>query len=276
MAVRIPSDVRRQPSGGASRSDSENETTYTLTESYKGPYDSLLAMARGLEPGGAAHSIGARQMLYTSEWNLERTNAGLGVLTITGTVRDTPLESTGGDKDVNGNPPIKDVWGVQSSRIDRPVECYCSPDTGAPDVNIISAWRNEPDGKLARDFQYRRPDGTIDALDGNNLKVAQKIAEGKVAVMRFYPTATRQRVYAAMPSTMFEKLGVKDTPAPGGKAGNALSALIGSLQWLKVKDDCQQQTDGKWNRSEAWIGMAQIDDDFYAATKPPRWPEPLE
>ena len=162
---------------------------------------------------------------------------------------------------------------------------YCGPSEGAnPNRAMIEAWMKEPDGALARNHQFRSPDGTIQDISGASLTLVQKIEKGVEAVIRFYPVVTRTRTYADVPPACLEKLGFIDTPpVPSGtaKKPSGLEAAVNAHQWLKVRDDAQEQTDGKWTRTESWMGIAKSDDpnsspwdaDLYGAN---RWPMPYE
>ena len=166
---------------------------------------------------------------------------------------------------------------------------YCGPSPGAnPQRALIEAWMKEPDGDLAENLQFRKSDGTVFDISNREypatVALIGKIRKGIEAVIRFHPVVTRTRTYADCPPACLENIGFIDTPpAPAGtaKKPSGLAAAVNAHQWLKVQDDAQEQTDGKWTRTESWMGIAKSDNpddspwdaDLYGAN---RWPMPYE
>ena len=161
---------------------------------------------------------------------------------------------------------------------------YCGSGENEPNRALIEAWMKEPDGELAKKHQFKKPDGEIVQLtdDAATMDLVQKIEKGIEAVIRFYPVVTRTRTYADCPPACLENIGFIDTPpAPAGtaKKPTGIGAAVNAHQWLKVQDDAQEQTDGKWTRTESWMGIARSDStdnspwdaDLYGAN---RWPMP--
>ena len=94
-----------------------------------------------------------------------------------------------------------------------------------------------------------------------------------------YPVVTRTRTYADCPPACLENIGFIDTPpAPAGtaKKPSGLATAVNAHQWLKVQDDAQEQPDGKWTRTQSWMGCLSSeggwDANLYGTTD--RWPMP--
>ena len=141
---------------------------------------------------------------------------------------------------------------------------YCGSGENEPNRALIEAWMKEPDGELAKKHQFQKPDGEIVQLtdDAATMDLVQKIEKGIEAVIRFYPVVTRTRTYADCPPACLEKVGFVDTPpAPSGtaKKPTGIGVAVSAHQWLKVRDDAQEQSDGKWTRTESWMGIAKSD-----------------
>ena len=247
--------------------------------SWKGPYTDLETAGKGIAKGDVVASG-----WVASSWSVRRTPGDYGVLTIECTPPD-PTSGSGTEQDPTVVEPLKDVWSIQSVRNDVSIMAYCGPSEGAnPNRAMIEAWMKEPDGQLAKQWKFQKSDGTIETLTGASLALAQKIAKGVEAVIRFYPVVTRTRTYAECPPACLENVGFIDTPpAPSGTAKHpsGLASAVSAHQWLKVRDDAQQQTDGNWTRTESWMGIAKTDDpnsspwdaDLYGGN---RWPMPYE
>ena len=276
MSWTIPSGAYQQPDESVGRSQ-QGDNTRSI--SFKGPFAALESAASALQPGDAI----VTGWVYSSH-DLRRVPGNLGVLTISCTPPN-PTSGSGTEQDPTVVEPLKDVWSIQSVRNDVSIMAYCGPSEGAnPNRAMIEAWMKEPDGSLAQMWQFRKSDDTIETLTGASLALAQKIAKGVEAVIRFYPVVTRTRTYAECPPACLENVGFIDTPpAPSGTAKHpsGLSNAVSSHQWLKVRDDAQQQTDGNWTRTESWMGIATSDDpdsspwdaDLYGAN---RWSMPYE
>lgn len=275
MSWTIPSGAYQQPDENVGRSQQGDDTR---SISFKGPFAALESAASALQPG----DIIVTGWVYSSH-DLRRVPGNLGVLTI----NCVPKSATGGGEGGGSSEvqPLKDIWSIQSVRNDVSILAYCGPSEGAnPNRAMIEAWMKEPDGALAKQWEFQKSDGSIEELTGASLALAEKIAKGVEAVIRFYPVVTRTRTYADCPPACLEKVGFIDTPpAPAGtaKKPTGLSTAIAAHQWLKVRDDAQEQTDGKWTRTESWMGIAKTDDpndspwdaDLYGAN---RWSMPYE
>jgi hypothetical protein len=181
--------------------------------------------------------------------------------------------------------PLKDLWSIRSVRNDVSVMAYCGPSGSNPQRTLVEAWMKEPDGELAEHYQFKKSDGSIYDIDEPpTIELIKKIQKGVEAVIRFYPVITRTRTYAAVPPACLENMGFIDTPpAPAGtaKSPSGLSAAVDAHQWLKVQDDAEELEDGKWTRTESWMGIAKSenaenspwDPDLYGKE---RWSMPYQ
>lgn len=252
MSWSVPSGVYQQPEENLGRSQ-QGDKTHSF--SFKGPFAALETAANALVPGDVI-STGWNY----SSYDLRRVPGDYGVLTI----NCVPTPGTEGSGGSATAAPLKDLWSIQSVRNDISILAYCGPSEVAnPNRAMIEAWMKEPDGELARLFQFRKPDGSIVELTAASQTLAGKIAKGIESVVRFYPVVTRTRTYADCPPACLENIGFINTPpAPTGTARNpnGLSTAISAHQWLKVRDDAEEQTDGNWKRIESWWGIAKSDD----------------
>lgn len=257
------------------------DDTGNLTKSFswKGPFTDLETSAKGIAKGDVIATG-----WIASSWSVRRTPGNYGVLTIECTPPD-PTSGSGTEQDPTVVEPLKDIWSIKSVRNDISIMAYCGPSEGAnPNRAMIEAWMKEPDGSLAAQYKFQKPDGEVETLTGASLALVHKIEKGIEAVIRFYPVVTRTRTYAECPPACLENLGFIDTPpAPSGtaKKPSGLSTAVNAHQWLKVQDDVQEQSDGKWTRTESWMGITKSDNpddspwdaDLYGAN---RWPMPYE
>lgn len=271
------------PTGAVAQPDETTgcDDTGNLTKSFswKGPFTDLETSAKGIAKGDVV-AIG----WIASSWSVRRTPGNYGVLTIECTPPN-PTSGSGTEQDPTVVEPLKDIWSIKSVRNDVSIMAYCGPSEGAnPNRAMIEAWMKEPDGSLAAQYKFQKPSGEIETLTGASLALVHKIEKGVEAVIRFYPVVTRTRTYADCPPACLEKVGFIDTPpAPTGtaKKPSGLSTAVAAHQWLKVQDDAQEQPDGKWTRTESWMGIAKSDNpddspwdaDLYGAN---RWPMPYE
>ena len=234
---------------------------------YKGVYSSLKALGASYNPSSHTEA-GSGWVL--EDWNLVKTKgAGIGELTVSLSEKQgSAATSDGGTAPV----PLKDIWSVRAVRNDKSVFAYCGPSGANPQRAQIEMWMKEADGDLAAAYQYRDRDGeviSLESLGPATVELAQKIARGIESVIRFYPVVTRRRTYSSPPACM-EKIGYIDTP-PVGQAGISLSGHT----WLKIQDDCDQQPDRTWTRTEGWWGVLSSeggwDQDLYGTS---RWGMP--
>ena len=166
---------------------------------------------------------------------------------------------------------------------------YCGPAADSPCREWIEAWQKEPDGDLAKQNKFTKPDGTVfdianpdDSGDTDKghatIELMAKIREGIESVMRFYPMLIKTRIYAKPPAEVFTNLSYIDTPidttteAKSSSAPGNLADIIKAWVWLKCQDDTEKTADGKHRRVEAWIGAKAWDENLYGTTN--RWPMP--
>ena len=137
-----------------------------------------------------------------------------------------------------------------------------------PNRAAIERWMREPDPQLANEYKYTDVDGNeVDIAAEPELSLSlpliDKIREGTERVIRFYPQLTRRRTYYAAPADAFESLSYVDEPPYDAGvrtlAPDGVSSVISAHEWLKVQDDCDEQADGKWVRTESWIGIEKTD-----------------
>ena len=248
--------------------------------SWKGPYTDLETAGKGIAKGDVVATG-----WVASSWSVRRTPGDYGVLTVECTPPD-PTSGSGTEEDPTVVEPLKDIWSIKSVRNDVSIMAYCGPSPGAnPQRALIEAWMKEPDGDLAENLQFRKSDGTVFDISNSEypatVALIGKIRKGIEAVIRFYPVVTRTRTYADCPPACLENIGFIDTPpAPAGtaKKPSGLATAVNAHQWLKVQDDAQEQTDGKWTRTESWMGIPAVDGsgwdaDLYGAN---RWPMPYQ
>ena len=275
-----PTTAVAQPDETAGRDDAGN---LKKSFSWKGPYTDLETAGKGIAKGDVVATG-----WVASSWSVRRTPGDYGVLTVECTPPD-PTSGSGTEEDPTVVEPLKDIWSIKSVRNDVSIMAYCGPSPGAnPQRALIEAWMKEPDGDLAENLQFRKSDGTVFDISNSEypatVALIGKIRKGIEAVIRFYPVVTRTRTYADCPPACLEDVGFIDTPpAPAGtaKKPSGLATAVNAHQWLKVQDDAQEQTDGKWTRTESWMGIAKSDNpddspwdaDLYGAN---RWPMPYQ
>lgn len=261
MAVNLNNFVR-QPDDQEGLA-SEGKATHAIA--YKGDYAALQTAARALEIG---ERIEANH--YLESWNLRRTPGDTGILTLNCAVQKE--ETTGAGDTAVTNPTVellKDVWTCRSVRNDVSIFAYCGGE-GYANRALIEAWQKEPDGNLANQYKFKNSAGKEEEItDQPTLDVIHKIEKGIEAVMRFYPIITRTRTYDREPDAVYEKLAYVDTPPVplhySDKNASArekkvrvpkgLAAVVNGHTWLKIQDDVQEQPDGKWTRTESWMGV---------------------
>lgn len=278
MAVTIPNTARLQPSDQANMDESSK---LGICVSWKGPYSSMMTAAAAICVGDALPS--PYESWCAKTWNVQKTNGGYAVLT----VNAAPADETTPDEGV-GSPsttPIRDSYSLKSVRNDVSILGYCGTSSANPQRAIVEKWMAESDAELAKEFKFKKSDGEIcDIADEYPITkpLIEKIMSGIESVIRFYPQITRKRIYYAPPQGLFSHLGFVDappSPPSNSLSPNGISSVISAHQWLKVQDDCDEQSDGNWARTESWIGILVTDrnegnpwdSDLYGAN---RWKMP--
>ena len=250
MAITIPSGCYRQPTESKGVDASGNfHFNYVL----KGPYSSLDSLASSISQGDEVISG-----WYASSQDLQMGPGNTGTLTI------SCVPSPVSEGQTPEALPLKEVWSLRSVRNDVSIMGYCGPGASNPKRALVEGWMKEPDGKLADDLKFRKPDGTIEdlSLDSPTCALIEKIRKGYESVMRFYPVLTCTRTYSTFPPGCLENLSFIDTPrTPGANAKQptGLAVKVALYEWVKVQDDADEGTDGKWRRIESWMGIKKTD-----------------
>ena len=272
MAMTIDDSLRLQPTDEAAR---DADGAETLTLEWKGAYLACKTTADTIEPGEEIPTVAdgnaytPADALYAGyravSWTVRRGNGDTAVLAVSCKKADTTDDSPQGG---GGTTPFRTVYSVKSVRNDVSILAYCGTSASNPNRAAIERWMREPDPKLAAAFKYTDENGTtVDMNDEPMLKssvpLVEKIMAGTERVIRFYPQVTIRRQFYAPPSDTFEKLSHIDAPpAPSGEktlAPSGIATLISSHEWLKVQDDCDEQQDRTWMRTESWIGILKTD-----------------
>jgi len=276
MAWTLPTGVYAQPDETVGRTQQGDDTR---SFNYKGPFATL-------ETAAAAFTTNTAIVTgwYYSSHSLRRVAGDYGVLTIECTPHPTSGEGT--EQSPTVTEPLKDIWSIKSVRNDVSIMAYCGSGENMPNRALIEAWMKEPDGQLAKNHQFRKPDGEVVQLTEHaaTMDLVLKIEKGVEAVIRFYPVVTRTRTYAVCPPACLENVGFIDTPpAPSGtaKSPTGIGTAVAAHQWLKVQDDAQELSDSKWTRTESWMGIAKSDNpddspwdaDLYGES---RWSMPYD
>lgn len=277
MAVNIPNSALLQVRKRLS-SDSAGSLGYTIQ--YKDKSFSSLKTATASFARGDAVETG--WLLDT--FLLESIPGGGGILTLVCMPESSGTTST--------PKALKAVWTCKSVRNDVSILGYCGSGNNNPDRPWIECWMKEPDQDVASSYNYRKTDGTIADINNDltpstkaspTRAVIEKIKSGVDSVIRFYPLLTCTSTWSRVPNTFFRNLGYVDTPsAPSADttiAPTSLSTIISAHEWLKVQDDVQETGDGKFTRTESWMGILITtsnahpwDPDLYGDD---RWPMPL-
>lgn len=268
MAVNIPSSALKQVR--KARELNQNGQGYQVQ--YKGTSYSDLETAAAAFAKGDVVETG----WLLESWSLEGVPGGGGMLTITCVPNDGG--GSGGTQKA-----LKAVWTCKSVRNDVSILAYCGPSEGNnPNRVALELWQKETDAELANAFKFKKNDqADEEELSDASKAVAGKIVKGVESVIRFYPVLTCTSTWSRIPGTFMEDLGFIDTPgAPSADetlAPSNLSTIISAYEWLKVQDDVSELPDGKFTRTESWMGIKKTDGqnawdpDLYGAN---RWPMP--
>ena len=269
MAISIPTGAKLQPMDQASAA---SDGSLSLSVSWKGLYAELLSAAEAIESGDALPE--PYSDWRAQAWDVRKGNAAYGVLTISATRTDSTSSSQEGG---GSTEPIRDIFSLKSVRNDVSIFAYCGTSANNPSRVAVEKWMRESDSSLAKEYKYRESDGTVVDIANTpeisySIPLIKKIEKGIESVIRFYPQLTRRRLYYAPPPDAFSNLGRVDTPpSPGGGktlAPDGIATVISDHEWLKVQDDCDEQQDGKWMRTESWIGILKDDSSEQHAWDP--------
>lgn len=229
----------------------------TISRSYIGPDDDILAMAKEHHAGTsiviADNLSGIVKSCKTTKIESDRTKL-------------TYVVQKGNEDDDDPN-IIDETWQVTMAQMDVPLYRYCSPSasisaTDFGNSTALNAWeQGETMDKLAYKFRSYNPSISqwedAQPLSGRTLEIAHMIAAGTEARLVFYPQATRVTTCID-----YTKIGsfddrinalnwIDDTPSTELDLGNV------SYTWLKSAFDIQQLQDGSWTVTETWIGTPE-------------------
>lgn len=278
MAITVPTDCHQQPTEQEGKTEAG-----VLTHTYviKGPYTALKTYMAGISPGD---NIDDGYKAKTAM--LQRNPGDYGTLSIVAEKNPDSIDATAGQSIAES-----EVWELKSVRNDVPLLAYCGESSSEPQRAVIEAWQQEPDGNLAKENSYKTSSGeTVVISDAPTLAVIEKLKRGISAVMRFYPMVTVTRVYSSAPTEVYSNLATINTPAGGpvkvdGEGANArerrekpagIAAVVSAHSWLKCQDDVKKGDDGKWTRTQSWMGCLASeggwDGNLYGTAN--RWPMP--
>ena len=277
----IPAGCYRQPTEGETLSDvGEIGFSYIL----KGPDGELATLAHSITSGTVLVAATQNDLAWIAKgWQLQRGNGNTGTLTVSCT-RDAG-QTTGTTPEAK---PLKETWTLHAVRNDVSAMRYCGESAANPQRADIEMWLKETDKTLSDGYQYNDDKGEIQDLSDASVALAEKLRRGVQSVMRFYPVLSRRRIYSSPPPGILDDLSYIDTP-PTPTANTegtckfpaSLTTKLDSYQWLKCQDDCDEQADGTWVRTESWMGILKADDptgnnspwdpDLYGAS---RWKFP--
>lgn len=219
---------------------------------WKAPYADLETAIGSLRKGDLI-TTGWR----ASSWTLMRRPGNWGLLEIV----CSPDDMTGGQSTDPSQVPLKETWSLKSVRNDISILGYCDP--ACPELReAIEMWQKETESDLVKEYKFRDKNGEeveLSSMGDQLINIAKKINKGVESVMRFYPLLTKRTLFSQPPATVLQNLAHIDVPSAGTgdkvhKPGN-LANVISLHQWLKCQDDCDQQSDGNWVRTEAWMGI---------------------
>ena len=270
MAIEIPNGCYRQTTESEEK---DRQGIATRTVVVKGPYDAVSGLYAGVSKG--SEIIDGYVMESSS---LTRSNSA-GVATFV-CIPVSAVEVS-----------LSEVWTLRSVRNDKSILAYCGDGDDNPSRALIEAWQKEPDGSVAMLPGFTKSDGSIFVIGTDDAGVKAtatndlltKILKGIDSVMRFYPMLTKTRTYAKPPETVYEHLAEIDVPVVGEadkttgklfKPGN-LDDIIKGHTWVKCQDDVTLQADGKFVRTESWMGFAgeSVDVNLYGSGEQ-RWEMP--
>lgn len=255
MAVTIPQTAIEQ----VDQTQGLSQAGKTWSRSWKDAHSALRTAADAIAIGDTYDGG------VVTDVALRRVSGNYGVLVLTLTKDDTSSSV---------QTALKAVWTCKSVRNDMSILAYCG---GAASRVALELWMKEADAEVADANSFHKNETETDALNSQEIAIANKIRKGVDSVVRFYPVLTCTSTWSRIPSSFLQKIGYKDTPgAPSADETHApgnLSTVISAYDWLKVQDDVVETGDGKFQRVESWMGIdGTWDSDLYGSS---RWPMPL-
>ena len=128
----------------------------------------------------------------------------------------------------------------------------------ATEAAAVASWENLSDDETEHkaNFEYKKAGGGYEALSEVSAKaekVAKKIFAGFEYVQKSYPQITHVEKFDTKKelATRRDKLNHIDN--------SGVPDLISGFCWLKTQFDWQQNDDGTWTLTEAWIGVPSDD-----------------
>ena len=261
MAVIIPQSALKQVRVRFS-ADAEANKGYQIQ--YKDPSFNALKTATASFVKGDVVETG----WLLDSWTLEGVPSGGGLLTL----QCIPAGSGGSSP---GTTALRAVWTCKSVRNDMSILAYCG---GAASRIALELWMKETDADLADANSYHTSETTTDQLNSQEIAIANKIRKGIDTVVRFYPVLTCKSTWSRIPSSFLTNLSFVNSPAAPAAdetiAPANLSSIISAHSWLKVQDDVDETGNGRFQRTESWMGIdGTWDADLYG---PNRWPMPIQ
>jgi len=168
-----------------------------------------------------------------------------------------------------------DWWGLDFEEAVLPVRSWVPASGDAPDLAKVALWEARRESEPAAYAAFKYSGET--ALEGNDLLLARKIAEGRSSYVVHLPVITRKSRYTEVPPDAgagLDRTGDPSEPdgwtGAGGGSGQGqqaieriLAALGGGWTWLKTADRLTPLDDGTWARFETWQGGRSVDADLY-------------
>lgn len=163
---------------------------------------------------------------------------------------------------------LETTWEINWVSVDKPLTSNPKlvaqgAETTQTVIDYVAAWRDSPQQKkrkylIPHPSLVKEPDPNngLDwqALEGEALKVCQKLAAGVEAYQVYAPVVIKKQKYSVSPVSMSGGCGLIGDPAV---------VPSGDYAYLKTGDTCVQQEDKSWIRTETWQGGDNIDSDLY-------------
>lgn len=237
----------------------------TFSRTFKGPWATVKAFAKGISEGDTLAGYPAVGV------DARRVSGNYGEATVTLSAVAVSATEEGATR------AERAAWSLRQVRNDVSILAYCGK--GASRV-ALELWMKETDKSLADSFNFHTSDSATGTLSSLEQSVAKKVLAGVESVIRFYPVLTCTSTWAEIPSAFSSKLGFVDDPAAPAAdktlAPGDLSSVIAAHEWLKCQDDVAETADGKWRRTESWMGIKKTlgswDSDLYGESG---WKMPL-
>lgn len=268
------------PTGAVEQIDGQEGTNESggTTKSFvwKAPYSNLKTASDALVQGDEISSG-----WIASNWTLRKIPGEWGRLEII-----CNKDDTGGTSLEPTQETLKEIWSVKSVRNDVSILAYIDGVENPHGRYQVEMWQKETDNSLVEQFKFKDGNGEVKSVEAQLIPLCEKIGSGIESVMRFYPLLTRKTITSNPPDNVLDHLSEVIDPASGftmvtrlDEHGNAvkdddgndvmdpvssakvfkapknLHAIIAAHEWLKCQDDCEEQADNTWARTESWMGI---------------------